>query len=52
MALPRWAALLLAGVAVLLLNGAAIHNAVVYALGVLLCVAAVIVLVVDLIGPR
>lgn len=52
MALPLWGRLLIAGVAVLLLNSVLIGNGVVWALGVLLVVIAVVVLVADAIGDR
>lgn len=52
MALPLWARLLIAGVAILLLNAAVIGNGIVGALGALLCVIAVVVLVADFIGGR
>lgn len=50
MGLPRWAALFLAGIVVLVLNSAVIGDSVVYALGVILVVAGVVFFVVDLVG--
>lgn len=52
MALPLWGRLLIAGVAVLLINGAVLGNPVVWALGALLCFIGVVVLVADFIGDR